>query len=59
MTIVNQDEATAEDVFRRFEAAGLKSIWRVVADADFATWSSDGGLNLLVEEYDGPYSRSV
>lgn len=59
MTIVNQDGATAEGVFRRFEAAGLNSIWRIVADTDFATWSSDGGLNLLVEEYDGPYSRSV
>lgn len=58
MTIVNQDGASAEDVFARFETAGLNPIWRIVADTDFATWSNDGGLNLLVEEYDGPYSRS-
>jgi hypothetical protein len=28
-------------------------------DGDFASWVNDGGLNLLVDEYDGPYSRST
>jgi hypothetical protein len=58
MTVVDQDLATATKVVERFKDSGLDPLWRIVVDGDFGSWSNDGGLNLLVDEYDGPYSRS-
>jgi hypothetical protein len=59
MTVVDQDLATATEGVERFRASGLDPVWRDVVDGDFGSWVSDGGLNLLVDEYDGPYSRST
>jgi hypothetical protein len=58
ITVVDQNLDTATEVVERFRASGLDPVWRDVVDGDFASWVSDGGLNLLVDEYDGPYSRS-
>ena len=58
VTVVDQNLETATEVVERFRASGLDPVWRYVADGDFASWVNDGGLNLLVDEYDGPYTRS-
>jgi len=55
MTVVSQDQATAAEVLERFKVSGLEPLWPNVVDGDFASWVNDGGLNLLVDEYDGPY----
>jgi hypothetical protein len=55
MTLVSQGRDAAAQVLRRFQDAGLDPVWPNVVDRDFASWSNGGGLNLLVDEYDGPY----
>ena len=55
MTVVGRDPATADGVLERFKSSGLGPVWPNVVDGDFASWSSEGGLNLLVDEYDAPY----
>jgi hypothetical protein len=59
MTVVNQDLTTAAEVFERLKDSGLAPVWSKMVDGNFASWSSDGGLNKLVDEYDGPYPDST
>ena len=59
MTVVSRDLATGEDVLARFQAVGLVPLWPYVVDGDFASWSADGGLSHLVDEYDGPYALTM
>jgi hypothetical protein len=59
MTVVNQDLQSATEVFERLKGAGLEPVWSKVIDGDFASWVNGRGLNLLVEEYDGPYPGST
>lgn len=59
MTVVSHDLATGEAVLARFQAAGLVAVWPYVVDGDFASWSNDGGLSHLVDEYDGPYTLTT
>lgn len=59
ITVVNQDGATAAAVLARITDAGLNPVWKEVIDVDFASWSNDGGLTRLVEEYGGPYTRAT
>jgi hypothetical protein len=59
ITVVNQNEPMAAAVLDRITNAGLNPVWNEVIDADFASWSNDGGLTRLVEEYGGPYQRAA
>jgi hypothetical protein len=58
MTIVDRGHVTASVVLERLRAAGLNPIWPHIVDGDFASWSDDGGMSLLVDEYGGPYPHS-
>jgi hypothetical protein len=58
MTVVSQNAATAGEVFARFTEAGFSPVWHKLIDGDFASWSNDGGLDKLVNEYGGPYPDS-
>jgi hypothetical protein len=55
MTVVNRDYKWAMDVMARFQAAGIEAVWPNVMRGDFAAWVDVGGLNQLVDEYNGPY----
>jgi glutamyl-tRNA reductase len=55
MTVVNRTGEEAEQVLERFRQVGVAPIWPNVVDGDFASWADGGGLNELVEEYDGPF----
>jgi hypothetical protein len=55
MTVVNMNRETASAVMERLRASGLDPLWPNVVEDDFASWSSGGGLNQLVDKYDGPY----
>jgi len=59
ITVVNQDRAMAAAVLERITKVGFNPVWNEVIDTDFASWSSDGGLTRLVEEYGGPYPRAA
>jgi hypothetical protein len=59
ITVVDQNRETATAVLERITNAGLNPVWKEILDSDFASWSSDGGLTRLVDEYDGPYPRAV
>jgi len=59
ITVVSQDQTVATVVLERIMQAGLNPVWSEVIDADFASWSKDGGLTRLVEEYNGPYPRAA
>jgi hypothetical protein len=58
LTVVNQNVGTAAEVLERFRESGLDPTWHKLIDGGFASWSNDGGLNQLVDEYDGPYPDS-
>jgi hypothetical protein len=59
MTVVNQNVGTAAEVLDRFRESGLDPRWHKLIDGGFESWSNDGGLNQLVDEYDGPYDDSA
>lgn len=58
LTIVDRDEKSAFLVLDRLRNRGLASTWKFLAPGDFADWTDGGGLDALVDEYDGPYPRS-
>jgi hypothetical protein len=55
MTVVSHNAEMAAEVLERFRATRIDPLHPNLVDGDFASWSNDGGLNLLVDEYDGPY----
>jgi hypothetical protein len=56
LTVVNTDFMAASEVHGRLEEAGVSAVWPEVISGNFADWADGGGLNRLVEEYDGPYA---
>jgi hypothetical protein len=58
MTLVNMDYEAAGRVMDRFKAAGIDAVWPNIVHGDFASWADEGGLDQLVDEYDGPYLAS-
>jgi hypothetical protein len=56
MTVINRDGDGAQAVFDRFREAGIEPVCPNIVDGDFASWTDTGGLNQLVDEYDGPYT---
>jgi hypothetical protein len=55
MTVVGRSYEGAVEVYQRFNEAGLGGLWPNVVSGDFKSWADGGGLNRLVDEYDGPY----
>jgi hypothetical protein len=55
MTVVSRNGNEAHGVFDRFREAGIKPAYPNIVNGDFASWTDTGGLNQLIEEYDGPY----
>ncbi len=58
LTIVDRGLDRAMLVRERLRETGFTWVWENVAPGDFAEWTDGGGLDSLVDQYDGPYSNS-
>ena len=56
LTIVDRGHDSAIAVRDRLRERGFTWVWEYLAPGDFAGWTDGGGLDTLVDEYDGPYA---